>query len=205
MKNLIVVIRSLQKGLCALVIVCNVGCTEKYWIRFSGDRNSSRVVSVSEQYNNFEGGVLFHDIHQGLDILWEASFKRTISFKEHLAFFIREGVLICPNKKNTLYSASLGALPVKAEENKFLVLFDGEYREVLGIIHTHIAGLPEPAPRNDFQYAYLSIHNYVMSYQDLYDAYKDTKGCEVTKRLGPRRAYDKLPFKSLYDQRVAKE
>ena len=205
MGNINAVISNLQKSLYAMMIVCNVGCTEKHWIRLSGDGRASPEVSISDQYNKFEGGILFQNVHQGLDILWEASFNRSTPFKEHLALFIKDGVLICPNNSNTLRSASLSSLPGKVEENKFLVLFKGEYREVLGIIHTHIAGVSTPTPRNDFQFAYLGIHNYVMSYHDLYDAYKDARGREITKRLGRRWAYAKLPFDGLCHGLVAKE
>ena len=169
------------------------------------DKNRSAIVSVSALYNNFEGGVLFYDIHEGLDILWQAGLKKNRPFKEHLAFAVWEGVLICPNAGNTLQSASLASLPLKIEGNKLFVLFEGKYREVLGIIHTHVTGSPTPSPRTDFQFGYLGIHNYVMSYLDLYDAYRDTRGREVTKRLGPRWAYDKLHFNGPLNQHVGKE
>ena len=185
-----------------MMIVFNSACSERNLIHARKDEINPLIISVRKLYNDFEGGVLFHDMNQGLDVLWQAS--RSTPVKEHLAFFIDHGILICPNAGNTANSASF-SLSLKVEENKLFVMFEGEYQRVIGIIHTHIDGLPTPAPRNDFQYARIGIHNYVMSHHDLYDAYKDTRAREVTKRLGPRWAYDKLPFNGLYDQRAAKE
>lgn len=176
------------------VIICSSACSKRNYL---AGKTSPPIASVSELYNNFEGGVLFPDLRTGLDILWRASFIGKVPFKEHAAFFTPEGILICPNEHNTLQSASLSALPNKIEGNKLFVLFEGQFRQIIGIIHTHVAGLPTPAPRNDFQYSYIGIHNYVMSSHDLYDAFRDSYGREVTYRIGARNSYEKLPFHDL--------
>jgi hypothetical protein len=201
MKHLDVIIQRLNVLLLAMMIVFNSACSDKTFSNGSKDNIKPRIILVSELYNDFDGGVLFHNMKEGLDVLWQAS---SSTWKEHLAFFIEDGILICPNAGNTANTASF-SLPLKVESNKLFVMFEGERRHVLGIIHTHINGLPTPAPRNDFQYAHIGVHNYVMSYHDLYDAFKDSRGREVTKRLGPRWAYDKLPFSGLYNQRAAKD
>jgi len=151
---------------------------------------------TSAAYNHFEGGILFADVQEGLDILWRASFKGKNAYKENLAFFVEGGLLITPNKDNTGKSASLGALQKKVENGKLYVNFGGMFTEVLGIIHTHPCyhSLPEPSPKSDYQYCYLGIHNYVMDHRNLFDAYKDSKGGEVYRRLGARNAYDQIPF-----------
>ena len=85
------------------------------------------------------------------------------------------------------------------DSGKFYVKFEGTFIEVLGIIHTHpdVYSRPEPSPKNDYQYCNLGIHNYVMDHINLFDAYKNTNGHEVYKRLGPRHAYDKIPLYGL--------
>lgn len=90
----------------------------------------------------------------------------------------------------------LSALQLSIDGRKLYVKFEGNFVEVLGIIHTHpdIHCLPQPSPRNDYQYAFLGIHNYVMDHHNLFDGFKDTKGNEVFTRLGPRTAYHMIPF-----------
>ena len=151
------------------------------------------VNSVSAMFGHFDGGVLFPDAEWGLDILWEASITEDGPYKENVAFFVEEGLLIAPNSNNTSRSASLSALPHRIIDNELFVLYQGRTIKVIGIIHTHPDGLPEPTPRNDFQFCYLGIHNFVMSRFDLYDAYKTQAG-EVSQRIGYRRSYDKLPI-----------
>ena len=147
---------------------------------------------ISNVYNHFEGGILFRDVEKGLDILWSASFKGKRVYKENAAFFVPDGLLILPNKENTTRSASLSALPVQIREGKLFVLFEGILMPVLGIVHTHIDGLPEPTPRNDYQYGYTGIHNYIMSYVDLFDAFKNSQGNEVYSRMGSRSSVAKI-------------
>jgi hypothetical protein len=147
---------------------------------------------ISNVYNHFEGGILFRDVENGLDILWSASFKGKRVYKENAAFFVPDGLLILPNTENTTRSATLSALPVQIREGKVFVLFEGILMPVLGIVHTHIDGLPEPTPRNDYQYGYMGIHNYIMSYADLFDAFKNSQGNEVCNRLGSRSSVAKI-------------
>jgi len=148
---------------------------------------------LSATYNHFEGGVLFHDLEYGLNVLWESSFKQGRVYKENAGFFVSQGLVILPNKENTSQSARLSGLPVQIIDNKLYIQFEGNLLEVLGIIHTHIEGMPEPSPRVDYQYGYMGIHNYVMGYIDIFDAYKDAQGYEVSSRLGPRKAYETIP------------
>ena len=160
------------------------------------DRKSSSVKHsaqfLSEDYRHFEGGVLFTDLEQGFDVLWYASFKHGRIYKENAAFLIPEGLLILPNSKNTTTAAQLSTLPLQTIENRLNVFFNGEYVPVLAIIHTHIVGVAEPSPRTDFQYGYLGIHNYVMGFTDIFDAYKNESGSELYQRVGGRAAYPKL-------------
>jgi len=151
---------------------------------------------LSLTFNHFEGGVLFGDVELGLDVLWKASFKDGRTYKENLGYFVSEGLLILPNKNNTAERAQLNALPNRVVDNKLYVLFDDRYLEVLGIIHSHpdVFSLRMPTPRNDYPFSYLGIHNYVMGFLDLLDAYKDHGGNEVFDVLGPRNSYYRIPF-----------
>jgi hypothetical protein len=151
---------------------------------------------LSLTFNHFEGGVLFGDVELGMDVLWKASFKDGRTYKENLGFFVSEGLLILPNKNNTAESAQLDALPNYVAGKKLFVLFGDTYLEVLGIIHSHpdVYSLRMPTPRNDYPFSYLGIHNYVMGFLDLLDAYKDPAGNEVFDVLGPRNSYSRIPF-----------
>jgi len=147
---------------------------------------------VSGEFLNFEGGVLFPDVALGLNILWEASFRNGKAYKENLGFFISGGLLILPNADNTYRSARLNALPNLVKANKLFVAYKGTFHEVLGIIHSHpdIHSVRMPSPRNDYQFSYLGIHNYVMGHNDLFDAYIEPSGNETYTRLGPRESFE---------------
>ncbi len=147
-------------------------------------RGGKQGQSTSDYYRHFAGGVLFDSVRYGLDVLWMASFKGLRPYKETLGFFITDGLLIVPNQANTRRSAKLAALPLKVTANRLFVLFGGRYHEVFGIIHTHpdCFSLPGPAPRNDFQFCYLGIHNYVMNHKAVFDAYHDVNGRETFRR-----------------------
>jgi len=151
---------------------------------------------TSGEFNHFEGGVLFTDVAFGLDVLWKASFQNGRAYKENLGFFVPGGLLISPNKNNSHDHARLNAFFLKVVDGKLYITIANEQLQVLGIIHTHPdeRSLRMPTPRNDYQYGFMGIHNYVMGHLDLFDAYKNQNGGEVYKRLGPRSAYDKLPF-----------
>jgi hypothetical protein len=155
------------------------------------------VESVSASYNHFEGGVLFSDVEQGLDILWDASFDGRRIYKENLGMFINGGLLIMPNRDNTRTSAVISSLPTIVKDNKLFVLYNGEYVAVEGIIHTHpdTYSVREPAPRSDYQYCSLGLHSYIMGSYDLIDAMKTRKGDERFTRLGPRKSYNKIPWR----------
>jgi len=171
-----------------------VSCSKKDFHSSEVKPQEDRFPSAS--FNHFEGGVLFTDVEAGLEILWKASFKERNTYKENLGYFVQDGLLILPNKNNTYKSSKLGALETMLDSGKFYVKFEGTFIEVLGIIHTHpdIYCRPEPSPQNDYQYCNLGLHNYVMDHINLFDAYKNTSGHEVYKRLGPRHAYDKIPL-----------
>lgn len=184
---------------CLLIILAilftNVACSKKDFV--TGEvkhQQEDRFPSAS--FNHFENGLLFTDVEVGLGILWEASFKGGSAYKENLGFFVNGGLLILPNKNNTCRAAVLSALQLMTDGGKLYVKFAGNFIEVLGIIHTHpdYSSLPEPSPRNDYQYGFLGIHNYIMDRGNLFDAYKDTEGNEVFRRLGPRSAYHMIPL-----------
>ena len=150
----------------------------------------------SETYHHFAGGVLFPDVSYGLQVLWKASFKKRNVYKENLAFFVAGGLLILPNKDNTTTSSSLNALPKRLRDGVLYVDFQGVEMKVLGIIHTHPAPgcVRMPAPKADYQFCKLGLHNYVMTSLDLFDAYKDARGSEKYKRLGGRTDYAEIPW-----------
>ncbi len=181
--------------LLIIVLFTQLACSKKDILSTDVKRQQEdRFPSAS--FNHFEGGVLFTDVEAGLEILWKASFKERNTYKENLGYFVKDGLLILPNKNNTYKSSKLGALETMLDSGKFYVKFGGTFIEVLGIIHTHpdVYCRPEPSPQNDYQYCNLGIHNYVMDHINLFDAYKNTRGHEVYKRLGPRHAYDKIPL-----------
>ena len=191
-----------------VILFTSVACSKRDFISTEVKYQKDRFPSAS--YNHFEGGVLFTDVEAGLNVLWKASFKEGGTYKENMGYFVNGGLLILPNKHNTDLTARPIALPTKTEDRKLYVKFRDSYIQVLGIIHTHpeFHSTPGPTPRNDYQYSYLGIHNYVMNHLNLYDAYKDDKGYEVYDRLGPRHAYEKIPLKQLtgaYDLVTLKE
>ena len=147
-------------------------------------------------YNHFEGGVFFSNVEFGLDVLWKASFKKNNVYKENLGLFVPGGLLILPNMDNTYNRAKISALPIQLKEGYPFVWYKNTLLKVLGIIHTHpdIYSEPRPAPKNDYQYCYLGIHNYIMDHNNLFDAYKDSSGRECYRRLGPRYDYYRIPF-----------
>jgi hypothetical protein len=186
-----------QFSLCAMpFVVALFSCSMS---EFAASPKSSKgaVQSVSASYNHFEGGVLFSDVERGLDVLWEASFDGKRIFRENLGMFINGGLLILPNRKNTRSSAVISSLPTIVKDNKLFVLYNGEYTAVFGIIHTHPDSyhVREPAPRYDYQYCSLGLHSYVMGCYDLLDAMKAPDGEERFARLGPRKSYDKIPWR----------
>jgi hypothetical protein len=183
--------------LLVLMLFADSACMQRHLATsISEERNRHRDEFPSAAYNHFEGGVLFSDVAFGLNVLWKASFKNGCAYKENLAFFVPGGLLISPNKENTLNSAKLSALSKQVIEKKLFVLYDTILLEVLAIIHTHPDpySKPIPAPRNDYQYCYLGIHNYIMDHHNLFDAYKDAKGRETYKRLGSRIDYHRFPL-----------
>jgi hypothetical protein len=177
-----------------VIVLTHVSCSKKDFLSNEGKPQEDRFPSAS--FNHFEGGVLFTDVQAGLEILWKASFKEGNTYKENLGYFVKGGLLILPNKNNTYKSSKLGALQTMIDSGKYYVKFGGTFIEVLGIIHTHpdVHARTEPSPQNDYQYCNLGLHNYVMDHINLFDAFKNTKGHEVYKRLGPRHAYDKIPI-----------
>jgi hypothetical protein len=183
-----------------------VSCSQK---EFMPSKAHQKDRFLSSSYNHFENGILFTDVEAGLEVLWKASFKDGNVYKENLGFFVNGGLLILPNKYNTCTTARPTALETKIHGGKLHVKFAGNFTEVLSMIHTHpdVHTRREPTPRNDYQYCYSGIHNYVMDHLNLFDAYKDAIGREVYDRLGPRDSYHKIPivretidqFVSVYD------
>jgi hypothetical protein len=157
---------------------------------------SSQTTSLSAAYNHFDGGALFTDIDEGLRVLWAASFINGRPYKENLGYFIRGGILISPNFENTNRSACMTAMSKQVRDGKLFVSFQGIEMEVLAIIHTHPDRqiMRTPTPRNDYQFGYMGIHNYVMCQEDLFDAYIDKSGFEVFDRLGWREQTEKIHF-----------
>jgi hypothetical protein len=178
------------------IVVCIISCSENEFARRPAGLPQG---FISGFYNHFEGGVLFTDVAFGLDVLWEASFQNGKAYKENLGFFVPGGLVISPNKNNSLDRARMNAFYLKVVDGKLYITVEDQELQVLGIIHTHpnAQSLRMPTPRSDFQYAFMGIHNYVMGHRDLFDAYKIANGAECYKRLGPRLAYDKLPFNDL--------
>lgn len=165
-------------------------------VQLSSHLRQNEFLSLS--YNHFKDGVLFTDIQTGLEVLWSASFNDGQVYKENLGVFIPAGLLIFPNTGNTPRSSKLSALPQVIRDKKLFVLFNGEFHEVLAIIHSHpdLNSLPMPSPQRDYQFCYLGIHNYVMDFNNLFDAFKNDRGEEIFVRLGTRTAYTMIPFAS---------
>lgn len=187
-----------HRAFCApIVLMILLNCSPKEF-RSASIQPFASDKFLSLTFNHFEGGVLFGDVELGMDVLWEASFKDGRTYKENVGYFVSEGLLILPNKNNTAESAQLDALPNHVVGKKLYVLFGDTYLEVLGIIHSHpdVHSLRMPTPRNDYPFSYLGIHNYVMGFLDLLDAYKDPGGNEVFDVLGPRKSYARIPFTS---------
>lgn len=161
--------------------------------------------SVSEYYHHFENGLIFSDIESGLNVLWEASFKNGKLYKENIGFFVPQGLLILPNKDNTANSSRFSSLYVFTRHKKLWVEHQGSYIEVLGIVHTHPNdwGMNIPTSRSDYQFGYLGIHNYILTHNDLIDAYLDSKGDETYDRLGKRDSFTKIPFIENYKMLLA--
>ncbi len=170
------------------------GCSKKEFQQTQNRQKQERFFSLT--YNHFEAGVLFADVEMGLNVLWEASFINGRVYKENVGLFVPGGLLILPNKDNTRNSGRF-VLPMQVKNKKLIVHFAGDTLRVLGIIHTHpeVYALRMPAPGTDYQYSYIGIHNYVIGFMDLFDAYKNSRGIEKYTRLGPRNAYHLLPFK----------
>jgi hypothetical protein len=176
-----------------IFVLALAGCSPKE----QGIRSvPKRKQFVSEAYHHFEGGLLFRNVAEGLDVLWEASFRYGHVFKENVGFFVRDGLIIAPNRNNTRTLAKLSAFPLLLNSGKLFILVQDRKWEVLAIIHTHpdAFSLPMPSPRFDYQFGYLGLHNYVMARSDLFDAYKDRKGNEWYDRLGARADYGKIPL-----------
>jgi len=173
-----------------------MSCTEKQFACHEERNKAARKEFVSLQYNHFEGGVLFENTETGLDILWDASFRKSSVYKENAGFFVNGGLLILPNHTNEHNHATITALPTQIIGNKLFVLYREIWLEALGIIHTHPDAYCQarPSPGNDYQYCYLGIHNYVMDRFALYDAHKDRFSRERYTLLGNRNDYHHIPF-----------
>ncbi len=184
-----------NRSILVLILLVHIlGCSDKTLLKVT--QESDKREFLSEGYNHFEGGVLFTDTEEGLSVLWRSSFKYGRVYKENLGFFLEAGLLILPNYRNTQNSSAYNVMHIFSQDNKLFVAFHGTYLEVLGIIHSHPdrSGIQTPTPGRDYPFGYLGIHNYVMSKYDLFDAYKDCKGIESFKRLGPRNSYANIPL-----------
>ncbi len=159
----------------------------------------------SEYYNHFEEGVLFTDIEQGLSVLWKASFKNGQVYKENLGLIVSGGVLILPNKNNTANSSRF-SVSLFVKENKLYVECRDITFQVMGIVHTHPDGLSfiEPTSKKDYQFAYLGIHNYIISNNLLFDAYYNERGNETFERIRKTHNYQGIPQTETANYRYAK-
>lgn len=168
-------------AILVLIILIEIsGCSNKTLIKASP--------FLSESYHHFEGGVLFTEIDLGLSVLWNASFKNGRPYKENLGLLVPGGLFILPNKNNTVRSSRFEVI-LTIQENKLYMESGGMILPVLAIIHTHpdFVAVSEPTPKMDYQYAYLGIHNYIISANHLYDAYHDSYGNDIFERYSPTR------------------
>ena len=186
--------------------ITHVSCSKKDFQSSEGNRqHRDRFPSAS--FNHFENGVLFTDIDSALEILWKASFKENNAYKENLGFFVNGGLLILPNKNNTYKSAKLGALQTRIDSGKFYVKFAGTLSRSSASftpIQMFIVAPSQPQ-KMTINTATSGIHNYVMDHLNLFDAYKNTWGHEVYKRLGPRNAYNKIPLNKTKESVAVRE
>jgi hypothetical protein len=147
--------------------------------------------------DDVEYGLNTPDVEYGLNVLWNRSFRNGQVYKENLGFFTPDGLLIAPNMMNTTHSSSYGFNYFEKEikDKKLFVKWGNQKLQVLGIIHTHPnrSSIQKPTPRNDFQYGFMGIHNYVMSTYYIYDAFIKN-GREYDPILGRRHEYNKLPM-----------
>lgn len=180
-----------------LTVAILSACTGKFFhsTTFHATTNECDKL-VSDLYDHFNEGIMFQSLEDGLDVLWKASFHGHVPHKENAGFLVAEGLIILPNRNNTLQSANISTLPIKILDNKLYVQYKGNLSEVYGIIHTHIDpySAATPTPRNDYQFGYLGLHNYVLSYHTIYDAYKNCKGEEIFTDLGARKDYKPFAF-----------
>ena len=139
---------------------------------------------------DFPGGLMFTNVAEGLNTLWEMSFKNKRVHKENMAYFINGGLLILPNINNKRNRSS-HSLPTEVIDGKVFVTHNSVQYQVLAIVHTHpdAGGIQEPSARADYTFQSYGIHNYVMSSWALWDAYQDTP-----HEMGKRTDYFKLPL-----------
>jgi hypothetical protein len=175
---------TLKFALC-IISLSMTNCAEKLFTIDAGI-TKKEAQFLSGAYNHFKEGLIVHDIDEGVDLLWRASFKNGTVYKENLGFLIHEGLLIAPNEMNTRSTSRLGIYNQIIEDGKLFVLYKGHQYQVLAILHTHPGGNAIPSPRYDFQYSYLGIHNFVISQNHIYDAFKDKRGNEVFRSIGDR-------------------
>jgi hypothetical protein len=166
-------------------------CAEKL-VNADADITKKKEQFLSSYYNHFKDGLIVKDIAEGVELLWRASFKNGYVYKENLGLLLHEGLLIAPNELNTRNRTRLSIYNKSIKDGKLFVLYNGHQHQVLAILHTHPEGTPIPSPRHDFQYAYIGIHNFVISQGDIYDAFKDKKGNEVFRRIGDRSATEMI-------------
>jgi hypothetical protein len=172
----------------AVLIALFAGCSERLLdVDTEKAQQKHKLHFVSARYNHFADGLIIPDINEGADLLWRASFKNGIVYKENLAFLIAEGLLITPNESYSSASANLSVYATIIENGKLMVLYKQRAYAVLGIVHTHPGyGPPKPTPRYDFQFGYMGVHNFIISRNDIYDAIKDKAGKEMFRRIGAR-------------------
>lgn len=186
---------NIESALCLVLFLTMVltSCAERECTRGPKEK---RKQFVSASYNHFEQGQLFTDVVLGLNVLWDASFRYGNPYKENVGFFVADGLIINPNTENRSDHGKLTALPLNIVDGQLFITLRGIRYHVLAIVHTHPEpfSLPMPTPRNDYQFGYLGIHNYIMDQYNLFDAYKNEQGEEVYNRLGRRTAYNMIPL-----------
>jgi hypothetical protein len=167
-------------------------CADKLVDIDAADTTKTEEQFLSSSYNHFKDGLVVNDIDEGVDLLWRASFRNGRVYKENLGLLIHQGLLIAPNEMNTRNRARLSIYRKTIEDGKLFVLYKEQQHQVFAILHTHPEGPPVPSPRHDFQYASMGIHNFVISRNHIYDAFKDKKGNEVFRRIGDRSSTDMI-------------
>jgi RHS repeat-associated protein len=118
--------------------------TEVRW-NFGANSLNRRVSKQQAQRPTFEGGVMYSDVAQGLQDMWSASGVFKGEYRENLAVFTSQGLLVLPNTNNSRNNSkqSLAFFSLRFVDNKPQINWGGKdnWLPVLGVVHTH----PDPS------------------------------------------------------------